>query len=111
MFTWSQLLSLLEAENYTELAIGETPYLDYLLNINIYRFRFPQSTPGRSMAGIGSSLYFGSKVAQLPLLKASSNLYSPSSNVQRFRHLIQHLRHEIGRESVQSRQPTLQPCL
>ena len=50
MLTWSQLLGLLEAGNYTELTIGEAPYLDYLLNINIDRFHFPESTPGRIMA-------------------------------------------------------------
>ena len=67
MFTWSQLLGLLEEGNYTELAIGETPYLDYLLDINIEQFRFPESTPGHNMAGhkkqqaIGSSSNFGTK--------------------------------------------------
>ena len=60
MLTWSQLLGLLEAGNYTELTIGEAPYLDYLLDINIDRFRFPESTPGRNMAGIdsGNEIHF-----------------------------------------------------
>ena len=48
------------------------------------------------MADIDYGLYFRTGVAQLPLLKACSNLYSPSSNAQKFRHLIQHLRHWIG---------------
>ena len=93
MFTWSQLLGLSEAASYTELVIGETRDLDQLLNINIDRFRFPESTPGRNMAGIDSGLYFGSRVAELPLFKTNSNLYSPSSNAHKFRPLIQHLRH------------------
>ena len=49
------------------------------------------------MAGIDSRLYFGSKVTQLSLLRVSSNLYSPSSNAKQLWHLIQHLRHQIGR--------------
>ena len=60
MLTWSQLLGLLEAGNYTELTIGEAPYLDYLLDINIDRFRFPESTPGRNMAGNDS----GNEISQ-----------------------------------------------
>ena len=38
MFTWSQLLSLLEAGNYTEPANGDIPYFDYHLDMNIDRF-------------------------------------------------------------------------
>ena len=94
MLTVIQLLGLLEAGNYTEHAVGEKKtYLDYLFKINIDRSPFPESIPGRNIADIGSGQYSGSRVAQLPLLKASSNLYLPSSSAQKFRHLIQHLRH------------------
>ena len=57
VFTWSQLLGVLEPGIHTELAIGETPYLDYFLNIDIDGFRFPESTPSRNMTGIDSGLY------------------------------------------------------
>ena len=53
-------MGLLEAGNYTELAIDENPYLDYLLDINIDRFCLHESTPGRNMGGIDS----GNKIGQ-----------------------------------------------